>query len=148
YEAAREKGLRAQSLLAELQAAMGSDKRVAEIAPRRAEISDSINYTNLGRLDAFLKLADDPKLKTDEKLALALSGWVVGSTNAITELDQALKYWQARFLLIDYLRTASDGANERTAFVERIKALEGISVPRVAQMIPLLPPSLELAGAE
>ena len=96
-----------------MQGQLKSDPRVNEIAPLRAELAEKLNYSSLDRLDAYLKLAADPLLKPAEKLALALSGWVVGSDNAITEIDQALRFWQARFLVLDYLRSAPDADLER-----------------------------------
>lgn len=147
YDATRDRLSHAQVLLAELQAELGSDARITEIAPRRSEIIESLSDSTLERLDSFLKLAGDSKLPPDEKLALALSGWVVGSSNAVTELDQALKFWQARFLVMDYLRTPADAAMERTTILDRLSSLEGISASRVAQMLPLLPPVLDSAEA-
>lgn len=147
YEATRDRIIQIQALLAELQAQMGDDPRVADVAPRRAEISEKLGDANVDRLDAFWKLSSDPKLKADEKLALALSGWVVGTENAVTELDQALRFWQARFLILDYLRTGPEAELERREIRGRIEALEGLGASRVAQMLPLLPPPLEPAGA-
>jgi poly(3-hydroxybutyrate) depolymerase len=147
YESTHNRILQIQALLAELQAQLGDDPRVAELAPRRAEISEKLADANVDRLDAFWKLSADSKLKADEKLALALSGWVVGSENAVTELDQALRFWQARFLILDYLRTAHDAETERRDIRGRIEALEGLGAPRVAQILPLLPPPLDPAGA-
>ena len=102
---------------------------------------------HLDRLDAFLKLADDPKLRPDEKLAVALSGWVVGSDNAVTVLDQALRFWQAHFLVLDYLRTSADADPERKTILGKLEVLEGVGPERVAQMIPLLPATFDQAGA-
>lgn len=147
YDAARERAAQAQSLMADLQAQLGDDPHVAELAPCRAEISEQLYFGNLDRLDAFLKLSIDPKLKADEKLALALSGWVVGSANAVTDLGQSLRFWQARFLALDYLRSAAEGASERKAALERLEDLEGVGPVHMAQMLPLLPPALETPGA-
>lgn len=148
YDAIRDRMAQLPMSLAELQAQLGDDRRVAELAPRRAEIVESLHPANIERLDSFQKLLGDTQLGADEKLALALSGWVVGSANAVTELDQALKFWQARYLILDYLRTTTDAATERSAILDRLKALEGISAARVAQMLPLLPPARDPAGAE
>lgn len=148
YETARERMEQVKLRLAELQAQLGDDARVPEIGTRRAAIVEGLNFTNLGRLDAFLKLADDPQLKTDEKLALAISGWVVGSDNAVTELNQALRLFQARLVLLDYLRTRDDGALERRTLLEKLTALEGLGAPRIAQLIRLLPPNSDAGGAD
>ncbi|MSR59594.1 MAG: hypothetical protein EXS05_18450 [Planctomycetaceae bacterium] len=147
YDAAREQAEQVKTRLADLQAQLGDDPLVAEVGTRRAEIVEKLNVSNLGRLDAFLKLADDPQLKADETLALALSGWVVGSDNAITELDQALRFFQARMLVLDYLRTPDEGALERKAIREKLSAIEGLGAPRIAQMFRLLPPVRDPAGA-
>jgi predicted esterase len=143
YERAFERAERARALLGELQGELSSDPRVKEIAPLRAELSERLTYSSLDRLDAFFKLAADSQLKPEEKLALALSGWIVGSANAITELDQALRLWQARYLILDYLRTEPDAEVERRSILEKLGALEGTGPERIAQLLALLPPTLE-----
>lgn len=148
YERAFERAEQAIAQLGELQGQIKDEQKVAEIAPLRAEITEKLNVSTLGRLEAFVKLGSDPQLKPGEKLALALSGWVVGSANAITEIDAALRFWQARFLLLDYLRTPPDDETGRKTVLTKLDALDGIGPERVAQMIPLLPPILEQAGAE
>ena len=147
YDQARDKGEQIIAQLGELQGQLKDDLRVKEIAPHRAEIGEKLNYSSLDRLDAYAKLAADPQLKPDEKLALALSGWVVGSDNAVTELDQALRFWQARFLVLDYLRTGADADPERKTILGKLEVLEGVGPERVAQMIPLLPATFDQAGA-
>jgi len=147
YEQAREQKERAVADWGELQAQLKSDPRVNEIAPLRAELAEKLTYSSLGRLDAYFKLAADPQLRPEEKLALALSGWVVGSDNSVTEIDQALRLWQARFLLQDYLQSATDAAAERTTILEKLESLEGVGPERIAQLIPLLPPTRDPGGA-
>ncbi|HLJ11087.1 MAG TPA: hypothetical protein VKU82_07855, partial [Planctomycetaceae bacterium] len=147
YDAARERRERAVALLGDLVGELKHNPRVAEIAPLRAEITEKLNVSNLDRLDACLKLASDGQLAAEEKLALALSGWVVGSANSVTELGAALRMWQARFLVLDYLRTPPDGEVERKAILAKLASLEGVGPERVAQMLPLLPPALEPVDA-
>jgi len=146
YDQALERAEKIVAQLGDLQSALKNDPRVKEIAPLRAEIAEKLNYSSLDRLDAYVKLFPDPKLKPDEKLALALSGWVVGSADAVTEIDQALRFWQARFLVLDYLRAGADGGELKPA-LDKLEKLEGVGAERIAQMIPLLPPTAELAGA-
>lgn len=147
YEQAFERAEQARARLGELQGQLKDDPRVKEIAPLRAEISERLTYSSLDRLDAFLKLAADPQLKSDEKLALALSGWVVGSANAVTEIDQALRQWQARYLVLDYLRSRADADVERRSILEKLQSLEGVGPERIAQMLPLLPPTYDSGEA-
>lgn len=147
YEQARERGEQMLAQLGELQGLLKNDPRVKEIAPLRAELAEKLDYSGLNRLDAFAKFAADPQLKPEEKLALALSGWVAGGANAVTVIDQTLRMWQARFLALEYLRTAPAADLERKAILAKLEALEGVGPERIAQMIPLLPPVLDLAGA-
>lgn len=147
YDQAREQKEQAIAEWGELQAQLKSDPRVNDIAPLRAELAEKLTYSSLGRLDAYFKLAGDPLLKPEEKLALALSGWVVGSDNSVTEIDQALRLWHARFLLLDYLRSAADADAERRTILEKLESLEGVGPERIAQLIPLLPPTLDPVGA-
>jgi enterochelin esterase-like enzyme len=146
YEKALERAERIVAELGELQGQLRGDTRVKDIAPLRSEISEKLNYSTLDRLDAYTKLAADPQLKPEEKLALALSGWVVGSADAVTELDQALRLWQAQFFVVEYLRSAPDADPERKALLAKLEALEGVGPERIAQMLPLVPPILDSAA--
>jgi enterochelin esterase-like enzyme len=143
YEKALERAERVVAELGELQGQLKGDPRVKDIAPLRSEISEKLTYSTLDRLDAYTKLAADQQLKSEEKLALALSGWVVGSADAVTELDQALRLWQARFFVLEYLRSAPDADPERKALLAKLDALEGVGPERMAQMLPHLPPILD-----
>lgn len=147
YDKRREEAVKAVALMGELQAVLKDQKHVEAVAPRRLEIAENLHImNNFDRLDAFVKLSQDPQLPAEEKLALALSGWVVGSTNAVTDLDLALRLWQARYLVLDYLRTSPDGGVDRTRVMEKLLAIEAISINRIAQMIPLLPPIADTNG--
>lgn len=143
YDRAGERKEQAVAELGEFQAQLKDDPRVKEIAPLRAELCENLNYTTLNRLDAFFRLSGDPQLKPDEKLALALSGWVVGSANAVTEINQTLRLWQARFLLQEYLRSPHDAATERKEILGKLESLEGVGPERIAQLLPFIAPPLE-----
>jgi pimeloyl-ACP methyl ester carboxylesterase len=134
--------------MAELQAQLSSDERLKEVGPIRTEISEKLSYTSLARLDAFVKLAPDPKLTAADKLALAISGWVVGSAHAVTELDQALALWQARRLVLDYLRTPEDGVAARQDLLGQLGKQEGIGPSQVARLLPWLPSILDAEGID
>lgn len=63
----------------------------------------------------------------------------MGSANAVTEIDQALRFWQARKLVLDYLRSARDADGERKSIIGKLESLEGMGSERIVQMLPLLP---------
>lgn len=148
YEATVERAARVRDLLADLQGRLDDTRLSDKVAPLRTDLLAQLNHANIGRLDAFLNLSVDPKLTAAEKLALALSGWVVGSDNAVTELDQAIALWQARTLALDFLRSDADAGKERRHLIESLQSLEGVGPQRVAQILPLLPPPRDPAGAQ
>jgi len=129
-----------KQLLGELQAQLPIE-RAAEIAPVRLEICEKLDFNTMDRLAAFYNLAMDGALEPDEKLALAVSGWVLGSTNAVRELDTAMRLWNARFLIRQYLRT--DSPREREELLATLQQMEDVGVAQIAKMIPQLPPPLE-----
>ncbi len=148
YQAQKERADYALVFMGELQAALKPTTLAAEVAPIRREIAEKLNFENFTRLEAFLKLADAPKLAASEKLALALSGWLLGSANAITDLEQSLRLWKARGILRDYLRTRADGYADRQEFLSRLLEIEGVGVSQVVQMLPNLPPALDAGDYE
>lgn len=151
YEQSRRKVERAVLLLGELQAQLKDPERVSAVAPLRTLVSEQLDFESLPRLDAFLSLSEDNSLSADEKLALAYSGWVLGSANAITDFDAAVRLWNARFLILEYLRT-TDLFNtenlERQRLLSELENLEGIGPARVVELIPNLPLPLETPDAK
>ncbi len=141
YDAARQKYESAKALLGQLQAALPQEK-AAEVAPLRDKVVGELHYENIDRLDPFLRSENDQTLTAAEKLSLAYSAWVVGPGNAVTNLDDAIRLWHARFLVLEFLRT-NDNPAQRKSLIEELKKVEGISVPRVEQMVPQLPPPIE-----
>lgn len=144
YDAARQKFESAKMLLGQLQAELPADKAAA-VAPLRAAIIEELHPENIDRLDPFLRAEQDATLSPAEKLALACSAWVLGAGNAVTNLDDALRLWHARFLVLEYLRNNDDPARRKSLAAELGKT-EGINVARVAQIVDLLPPPLETPG--
>jgi predicted esterase len=79
-----------------------------------------------------------------ERLALAYSGWAVGSANATTDLAKATALWRARHLVGECLR--SDDPGLRTQFITELGELEGLNPEAIADLVPLLPPWVETAS--
>lgn len=144
YEQGQESGELALALLGEFQSQVKTEKLRESVRPFRGEIMDSLNFESLKRLRPFLAQSEDPTRTADEKLALAYSGWVLGETNAIDRLDQTVNLWQARFLMLNYLRTGD--AQERKLILADLLRTEGVGPATVMQLIPHLPPVIETPG--
>jgi len=141
YDDARSRAERALMLLVDLESQLQDDKTLRAVKPMRSEVGKQLNYESLPRLDAFLKLSADTTLSTQEKLALAYSGWILGSGNATTNLDVTIRLWEARFYVMEYLRTVN--SLQRKRLLERIDKLEGVNPEHIGQMVPYLPPLIE-----
>ncbi|MEI8373604.1 MAG: PHB depolymerase family esterase [Planctomycetota bacterium] len=82
--------------------------QVAQRADRAAlaimlqEMGPGLNPEMLPRMAAFLQ-NQNGALKAEEKLSLAVSGWLLGSDAASTDLPATLSAWQLRKLAQDYL---------------------------------------------
>jgi enterochelin esterase-like enzyme len=129
---------RAKILLADWQAKLKEPAIVQQLQPLRTEINEQLNVETLSRLDAFLQGENDKQLTPEQRLALAYSGWVVGAVNAITDLNLAIQYWDARFNILEAVR--ADSIQTRDQHYQDLRRVEGVGPKVVMQLTALLPP--------
>jgi acetyl esterase/lipase len=141
YDTARERIAKVRVLLAELQAKLDQPDQVKAVMPMRSVVDDQLSIEALDRLQAFFNLMDDTTLKPSEKLALAYSGWVVGSASAVTDLGLAIRMWQAQHAILEFLR--SENPHDRKDRLTEIAALDGITPDTVLKLIRCLPPVID-----
>ncbi len=104
-----------------------------------------LDEDSIDRFSAFELItapAIDPAVvgpSTEEQLALAYSGWLMGADYSQKSLTDAMALFEARQLVIDYLCTDSDEGELRRTLADRISKLEGVSVERIAAMVRQLP---------
>ena len=114
-----------------------------EVAERfTEEIAGGVDSNTLGRLTSFARLADDADLTADRKVALAISGWLIGANNATDNFPIALSLIQVRDKVIEYLR--SDQPIRRSQIVAELRDLEGATVRRVAEVLKRIEPPKQL----
>ncbi len=140
FDEAVEKGERAKHRLGDLQEGLTAEQR-QQVAPLRDEIMQQLDWETLTRLEPFLRLEKDESLSSSEKLALAYSGWVAGDANAITDLSATIRWWQARFQILEYLR--AEHPAQRQQILSDLQAIEGIGAKSIEQLIPQLPPIID-----
>ena len=68
------------------------------------EISAEANEDAIARLASFERLLDDAALKPEQKVALAISGWLVGANQATDNFQTAVSLAHARDTVLAYLR--------------------------------------------
>lgn len=137
YDQVLERAERAKLLLGELQSKLTKTDQIAGVAPIRAEMIERFSIFSLERLKPFFEQVQDPQRPVEEKLALAISGWVLGPAYAVDDLDLSIRLWKARSLVIEFLREPS--VVERQRLLKQIDDVEGVGPERIARMLPLLP---------
>ena len=105
-----------------------------------AEIKLELNIHTLDRMADYLRLADDEKLPVDQKLSLAISGWLLGNGEGVDNVSVALSLLEARNLILKYMQ--SHLVHEREQFRDKIKTLEAGSPTFVAKLIAQMKPPL------
>jgi pimeloyl-ACP methyl ester carboxylesterase len=104
------------------------------------EISAEANEDAIARLASFERLVDDVALKPEQKVGLAISGWLVGANQATDNFQAAVSLANARDKLLVYLREPL--AQNRGKMASDLHDMEGASVERIAQMLKLMKPPL------
>ena len=111
-----------------------------QLAKIREEIAAGLGFDTLSRMDAFLRLSDDATMGADQKLALAVSGWLLGGDDAIVNLPVALSVYNVRELTAAYLREKT--ARRRSAILDEMRSYEGATVRQVAKLLAHMKPPL------
>ncbi|HWL08955.1 MAG TPA: hypothetical protein VNQ76_11140 [Planctomicrobium sp.] len=115
-----------------------SEEQARRLTSMRAILLDELQYELMERLEPFLRVSEDNTLPADQKLALAYSGWVLGNDQAVTSLDEAIRLWDARFQILEYLRTEQNPLRDEEILKE-LSGIESINIQRVATMLRHLP---------
>lgn len=109
------------------------------------ELVQELNINTVDRMAAYMRLADDAQLTPDAHFSLAVSGWLLGSDDANTNLAVSLALVDVRNLVNDYMRTST--VIERDAILSKLKAKEGATLKAVAGMIERMKPPVDSVPA-
>jgi hypothetical protein len=115
-------------------------RRLAEDMAK--EIASDINADVIERLASYERLADDAALTADQKVALAISGWLVGANHATDNFQVAISLAEARDMVRRYLREPL--MEERATIATDLHDTEGATVERIAQILKLMKPPLSV----
>lgn len=125
-------------------AAVEGDETKRKLEPILQEIKTELHAVNtLDRLADYLRLADDNSLRAEQKLALAVSGWLLGSGQGIENLGTALPLFEVRNLVREYLRTSKLDRQRRADLLEQLEQLEGSSPRYLALLLDHMLPAIE-----
>lgn len=121
------------------QAAEIEDTKVREdVAPILREIQTELNLTTLDRMADYLRLASDPAMTAEQKIALAISGWLLGSGSGDKNVAVAVSLFRVRQLVQRYLTTSQQA--EREQILQDLASLEGSSPSYLAKLLAHMKP--------
>ncbi|NLE37676.1 MAG: peptidase, partial [Pirellulaceae bacterium] len=111
---------------------LGDSPARVSLAPIVREIEEDLSGNTVGRLAAFRLAMEDEAMNPAERLALAVSGWLLGSDAAATNLPNALSAFEVRQLVVEYLNEPS--LARRAELMERLGSQEA-AVPRTVALL-------------
>ncbi|PQO42698.1 alpha/beta hydrolase-fold protein [Blastopirellula marina] len=146
YQTAYQRRDKMFALLKQHQKEFADATQKAQVDVAIAEIEKELNINNMDRLGPYLRLSDDPKLTSDEKLSLAISGWIIGANDATENIAVALSVFEARDLVSEYITNKIDV--DRRGILEKLKGMEGGAPAYVAKIMQFMKPPLWNAEPE
>ncbi len=121
------------------------EAQIAVVRRFQNELETDLNANNLTRLASYQRFIGDDTTKIDRKLALAISGWLLGSTNAIDNLAIVQSLYPVRDIVQEYL--ASNDPGRRSVLLGELENYEGGAPQYLAELLdnmkPPLAPDLE-----
>jgi pimeloyl-ACP methyl ester carboxylesterase len=141
YDARQQQIDETRERLKALSQALASDARAQRIAAAVNEISSELSHNTLAHLESFRQLSAGGNLSDAEKMSLALSGWLLGTSYATENLAVSLSLWEVRDLVRRYLREPTRIG--RDAILSELESKEGASVEEVARILARMTPPLD-----
>ena len=105
-----------------------------------------LNINTLGKLSDYQRLADDPDMPEENKLALLVSGWLVGTGAASQNMAEAASMFRTRDLVREYL--AESNPQQRATILEKLGQEEAGTPKRVAEILAQMPPPIHTTAQE
>lgn len=102
------------------------------------EIENGLSSATLRRLSDYSRLRNSDTVTLDERVALAVAGWLMGPGSGEQNLIVATSLIQVRDLVAEYLGPAD--LARRPQIIEELRAIEGSQIDYVARLLPQLLP--------
>ncbi|WP_442507632.1 alpha/beta hydrolase [Novipirellula sp. SH528] len=130
----------AKSLIEQLDGQIAQLKQAQALQPIFAEIKEGLSSATMIRLSDYIRLGQSEAVPLENRVALAVAGWLLGSGSGEQNLTITISLVTVRDLVAEYLAT-SDAAR-RQAILSELRNLEGAEAEYVDRMLPLLTPTL------
>jgi hypothetical protein len=112
------------------------------VSPVVEGLRRELNSETLPRLNDYERLGTVESIPLENRVALAVGGWVLGANTGLQNIAEAQSLLRAQPLVSEYLQT--ENKNRRAQIVDQLKSSEGVSPENLAKMLALIPPPLPL----
>jgi len=103
------------------------------------EIAEGLSPDTLARLSDYSRLGTSDSIALENRVALAVSGWLLGSGSGEQNLSVAISLIEVRNLVAEYL--GESDRPRRRAILDTLRNLEGSQPEYIDRMLPLLLPT-------
>ncbi len=105
------------------------------------EMAAEMSLGNFDRLAGYFRLRDDKSLTDEQRLSIAISGWLLGADSAETSLLVTASTARVRDLIRRYMNEPV--ALRRNEIEQELRTMEGAAISLVAKLIAHMKPPLE-----
>lgn len=102
------------------------------------EIDDELTQNTISRFSPLQLMIEDDEMPAGDKLALAISGWLVGENEAIVSLPLAVSMYKTRENVREYL-VGGTSLDQETA-MQKIESEEAGTIETIAKILPMMKP--------
>lgn len=117
----------------------------SEVEPILSEIKREMNISTFPRLADYLRFAEDANMASEQKISLAISGWLLGSGAGTENLAVASSLYEVRELVRQYIR--STGQAERDRILTQLAMMEGSTPEYLTKILANMRPAVESPDA-
>ena len=110
------------------------------------ELKNELSQNNIDRLSTFQRFSDDAEQSDEQKVSLALSGWIIGAGSAIANVSESQSLVRTRSLVTEYLRTKR--LDRRLEILEELATMETGAPDYLDKVIKHIKPPLAPSRAE
>ena len=146
YATTKARGEEVMKLIDDLLARVEDVSLKQRITPIRDEIAAELNVNTLQRLTAFRLAVEDVDRLPQEKLALAISGWLIGSDASVENPAIALSLYRTRDLVRRYV--AESIKVNRQQILGYLRSEEGAQPKLVAALLAHMKPPVDTPEPE
>ncbi|MEZ6086639.1 MAG: alpha/beta hydrolase [Pirellulaceae bacterium] len=115
---------------------------VADLQPLLSELRRDLNSETLMRMSDYQRLGEDNNIALENRVAMAVGGWLLGAGTGEQNLAIARSLIKVRSLVEKYL--ASDEPAQREQILNELSNLEGATPENVAKIIRTMKPPRQL----